>query len=83
MTRNHLLEYFLPLLSSNSESGMAPYEVVQELEKEGFGVKVAEDGIVAYLDGRKPRRNELVDAVPELEECPMGKVEAGVFILVG
>jgi len=62
---------------------MSSYEVVRELEREGFGVKLAEDGIVTYLDGRKPSRHELVDAVPELEECPTGRVAEGVFILIG
>jgi hypothetical protein len=66
-----------------SDRVMASHEVVQELEEEGFGVKVAEDGIVAYLDSRKPSRHELVDAVPELEKYPMGRVEDGVFVLVG
>ena len=56
--------------------------VVEELEEEGFGVKVTDGGVVAYLGSRKPSRHEIVDAVPELEGCPMEVVEDGVFISV-
>jgi hypothetical protein len=57
--------------------------VVEELKEEGFGVKVTDGGIIAYLSGRTPSRHEIVDAVPELDGCPMEIVEEGVFISVG
>ncbi len=57
--------------------------VVEELKEEGFGVKVTDGGIIAYLSGRTPSRHEIVDAVPELEGFPMETVEEGVFISVG
>jgi hypothetical protein len=57
--------------------------VVERLEEAGFGVKITDGGVVAYLSNRKPSRHELVDAVPELEGCPMETVEEGVFISVG
>jgi metal-dependent amidase/aminoacylase/carboxypeptidase family protein len=58
-------------------------EVVQELKEEGFGVKVADGGIIASLQGRKPRHNELVGAVSDLEGLPMETMGGGVFIRVG
>jgi len=57
--------------------------VVEELEEAGFGVKITDGGVIAHLGSRKPSRHELVDAVPELEGCPMERVEEGVFISVG
>lgn len=57
--------------------------VVEELEEAGFGVKVTNGGVVAYLSNRKPSRHELVGAVPELKGLPMETVEGGVFISVG
>jgi hypothetical protein len=62
---------------------MPSLKVVEELKEAGFGVKVTDGGVVAYLHGRKPSRHELVDAVPKLEGCPMETVEDGVFISVG
>jgi hypothetical protein len=57
--------------------------VVEELKEEDFGVKVADEGVIAYLSSRKPSRHEIMDTVPELEGCPMDTVENGVFIQVG
>ena len=57
--------------------------VVEELKEEGFGVKVTDGGVIAHLGSRTPSRHEIVDAVPELEGCPMEIVEDGVFIQVG
>lgn len=57
--------------------------VVEELKEAGFGVKIADGGVIARLSSRKPSRHELVDAVPELDGCPMEIVEEGVFISVG
>ena len=60
-----------------------PSQVVQKLEKEGFRVKIADGGIIAYLHDRRLSRGEVVDAVPELDGCPMEMTEDGVFISVG
>ncbi len=57
--------------------------VVEELKEAGFGVKIADGGVLAHLSSRKPSRHELVDAVPELDGCPMETAEDGVFISVG
>jgi hypothetical protein len=57
--------------------------VVEELKEAGFGVKITDGGVIAHLGSRKPSRHEIVGAVPELEGCPMGTVEDGVFISVG
>jgi hypothetical protein len=62
---------------------MEQLKVIQKLEEEGFGVKVADCGIIAYLDSRKPSRHEIVDSVPALEGCSMGRVEAGILIQIG
>ena len=61
---------------------MMPSQVVQELEEEGFKVKIADGGIIAYLHDRKLSCGEIVDAVPELEKCPMGRVDEGVLVEV-
>lgn len=57
--------------------------VIEELEEAGFGVKVTDGGVIAHLSSRKPSRHEIVDAVSELEGCPMETVKDGVFISVG
>jgi hypothetical protein len=54
--------------------------VAEELREEGFGVKITDGGVIAYLGSRKPSHHELVDAVPELEGCPMEKVNEGTLI---
>ena len=57
--------------------------VVEEVEEEGFGVKITDGGVIAYLESRTPSRHELVDAVPELDGCPMKRTDEGVFVSVG
>ncbi|MCS4047756.1 hypothetical protein GGQ04_002905 [Salinibacter ruber] len=59
---------------------MVASQVVQKLEEEGFKVKISDGGIIAYLHHRTPSRAEIVDAVPELKKCPMGRVEEGVLV---
>jgi hypothetical protein len=58
-------------------------EVVQELEEEGFSVKISDEGVIAHLNSRKPSYREIVSAVPRLEGLPMETVGDGVFISVG
>lgn len=60
-----------------------PSQVIQKLEKEGFRVKIADGGIIAYLHDRRLSRGEVVDAVPELDEFPMGRVDERVLVEVG
>lgn len=57
--------------------------LLNQLKEEGFGVKVADGGIVAHLSSDKPSRHELVDAVPKLEDYPMETTDEGVFIPIG
>ena len=57
--------------------------LTEELKEEGFGVKITDGGIIAYLGSRKPSRHELIGAVPELEAYPMEIAEDGVLISVG
>jgi hypothetical protein len=56
--------------------------VAEGLEREGFGVKGADGGVIAHLGSRTPSRHEIVDAVPELDGVPMDTVEEGVFVQV-
>ncbi|MCS4097488.1 hypothetical protein [Salinibacter ruber] len=57
--------------------------LLRQLNEEGFNVKITDGGVIAHLSSRKPSRHELVDAVPELDGCPMEMTEDGVFISVG
>lgn len=53
---------------------------IELLGDAGFGVKIADGGIIAYLNSRNPSPQELIDAVPEIEGLPMETIGDGVFI---
>lgn len=57
--------------------------LLDRLKEEGFGVKITDGGVIAYLGSRKPSRHELVGAVPELEGFPMETTDEGVLIPIG
>lgn len=53
---------------------------IELLGDAGFGVKITDGGIIAYLGSRKLSPQELTDAVPEIEGLPMETIGKGVFI---
>lgn len=56
--------------------------VAEELREKGFGVEIADDGVIAHLGNRKPSCHEIRGAMPELEGFPIDTVEEGVLISV-